>query len=261
MQHESKNLANSHDTLLMFRLHEFLTGLTEAIPARNNDLDAQWNLKLAAHFTRPWSERRGIESIDRNAEVILVKVPLNLLSDVLAAKAIESKRDVISSEIEVSGSFAFAYQLVGHDWSIIVPDMRGDLVVLHSIELAQLSKQLGQPVIRLLVSDTGGCISYEFFEDGELVEYFSGSETDESPEDVDEYSLKAQRYILSPDPDDDEAQQTAYFWSLRRQITDEEIGNIWDFTYQFLCDRDAFDPAIDCGNLLGEYFLSVAIAT
>ncbi|OUL25740.1 hypothetical protein BV372_27690 [Nostoc sp. T09] len=83
MQHESKNLANSHDTLLVFRLHEFLTGLTEAIPARNNDLDAQWNFEITEHFTRPWSERRGIESIDRNAEVVLVKVPLNVLSDAL----------------------------------------------------------------------------------------------------------------------------------------------------------------------------------
>lgn len=233
----------------------FQKELTEAIPARNNYLDAQWNLKLAEHFTRPWSERRGIESIDRNAEVVLVKVPLNVLSDILAAKAIESKRDVIGSEIEVLGSFVFAYQLVGHDWSIISPDMSSDLSVLHSTELAKLSQHLGQPAIKLIVSDTGCCISYELFEGGELIEYFSGSEYDESPED-DEHSLKAQRYILSPDPDDNpEAQQTAYFWSLRRQITAEEIGSIWSFTDKFLCEHDAFDPAIDSSNLLGEYLL------
>ncbi|MHC5718668.1 MAG: hypothetical protein ACYTX0_43015 [Nostoc sp.] len=43
-----------------------------------------------------------------------MKVPLNQLSDALTEKAIESQRNVMGAEIEVSGAFVFAYQLVGH---------------------------------------------------------------------------------------------------------------------------------------------------
>lgn len=217
--------------------------------------------EVAERFTRPWSQRRGIESIDRNAEVVLVKVPLNQLSDALAEKALESQRNVMGAEIEVSGAFVFACQLVEHSWSIM---MSGDLSypsILESSELAQLSKQLGQAVITLLVSDSAAEIGYDLFEGGELVEYFRGADgelTDRS----NEYGIQSQLYLLSPYLDDDveededsEAQQTAYFWSRRRQITAEEIGNIWDFARQLMLDYDAFDPAIDSRYLLGEYSL------
>lgn len=177
------------------------------------------------------------------------------LSTALAARAVESRRDVLGSEIEVSGSFVFAYQLARHAWSIIVPGEPGHYPEpLRSGELAQLSKQLGQPVVRLIVSDTGGVISYDLFETGELVEYFFGEEG-ESTDESNEYGLQAQRYLLTPYPDDDPEIQTAYFWSRRRQVTAEKIGSIWDFARQLLLEYDAFDPAIGSRDLLGEYSL------
>ncbi|MFN6560509.1 MAG: hypothetical protein RMY28_011950 [Nostoc sp. ChiSLP01] len=94
--------------------------------------------EIAEHFTRPWSERRGIESIDRNAEVVLVKVPLDRLSEALAEGAIASQRNVMGAEIELSGAFVFAYQLVGHPWSIMVSGLLYDPSILQSSELAQL---------------------------------------------------------------------------------------------------------------------------
>ncbi|WP_445638098.1 hypothetical protein NSTC745_03335 [Nostoc sp. DSM 114161] len=222
-------------------------------------MDEQFTRDIAEHFTRPWSQRRGIESIDRNAEVVLVKVPLDRLSDVLAEVAIESQRNVIGAEIEVSGAFVFAYQLVGHPWSIMVSGLLDAPSILQSSELAQLSKQLGQPVIRLLVSDTACEIGYDLFEGGELVEYFRGSDG-ELTDNSHEYEIQSQLYLLFPYPDDveedddSEAQQTAYFWSRRRQITAEDISNVWDFPHQLMRDRDAFDPAIDSNYLLGEDF-------
>jgi hypothetical protein len=228
-------------------------------------MDEQFKDEVAKRFTRAWSERRGIESIDRNAQVVLVKVPLNELSDALAAKAIASQRNVIAAEIEVSSAFVFAYQLVGHSWSIMIPGV-GYPSILQSSELSQLSKQLRQPIINLLVSDGGGENGYDLFEGGELVDYFRGSDG-ESTDDANEYEIQPQRYVLSPYPDEDfldddleedeepEPQQTAYFWSLHRQLTAEEIGNIWNFTEQFLVEYDAFDPAIDSSYLLGEYSL------
>ncbi|WGV23744.1 hypothetical protein [Halotia branconii] len=219
-----------------------------AKPIKNNGMDEQFRNEATKQFTRPWSARRGIESIDRNAEVILVKVPLDQLSNALAKKSIESRYDVMGKEIEASGTFVFAYQLVGHPWSIIV----SDTMHLQSTELAQLSKQLEKPVIKLNVSDTSGTIGYDLFEDGRLVEYFQGEEG-ELADDANEHGIQPQRYLLSPYPDDEpETQQTAYFWSLRRQLIAKEIGNIWSFTNQFLIEYDAFDPAIDSSYLLGE---------
>jgi hypothetical protein len=78
----------------------------------------------AANFTRPWASRRSIRSIDRNATVVLVKAPLDSLSDVLATTAIETRRNILGSEIELLGYFKLAYQIVGQAWSIIVPDDR-----------------------------------------------------------------------------------------------------------------------------------------
>jgi hypothetical protein len=223
--------------------------------------DDQFIREAAEHFTRPWPQRRGIESIDRNAAVVLVKVPLNQLSDALAEKAIASQRNVMGAEIEMSGGFVvFAYQLVGHPWSILTAADLSYPSILESSELAQLSKQFGQAVISLLVSDGAGEIGYDLFEGGELVEYFRGSDG-ELTDDSNEYGIQSQRYLLFPYPDDleddeySEAQQIAYFWSRRRQVTAEEIGNIWDFPRQLMLDYDAFDPAIDSGYLLGEYSL------
>lgn len=215
-------------------------------------MDEQWELKAAEHFTRPWSQRRGIESIDRNAQVILANVSLDALSNALAEKAVESQRDVLGSEIVVLGSFAFAYQLVGHDWSVIAPAWFMGSLLDQQSGLAE-SWQLEQPVIELNISDTCGGISYKLFESRELVEHFEGQEGEQD----DEYKaddLQSQRYVWLPYPDDDpEAVQTAYFWSRRRQVTAEEIGNIWNFANQLLLEYDAFDPAINAEYFLADY--------
>ncbi|MBL1179009.1 hypothetical protein [Pantanalinema sp. GBBB05] len=218
----------------------------------------QQDNEVAADFTRPWGNRRGIESIDRNATVVLVKAPLDALSDVLATTAIETRRNVLGSEIESSGYFELAYQIRGQAWSIMVPDDRiepvntGGAIVPSA---AQLSQQLQQPVIKFDVSDTAGVLGYELFEGGEIVEYFAGSE-DESTDWSDADGLPTQRYVLMPYPDDDpEAKQVAYFWSRRRKVTAKEIGNIWNFAERFMRESGAYDPAIDAAYLLGSYSL------
>lgn len=228
--------------------------------------------EAAANFTRPWSQRRGIETIDRNAEVILVRAPLNELSNLLAAQAIEARQDVVGSQIEMLGAFVFAYQLVGQSWSIIVEGYvpgYGSPAVLHPTQLAQLSKHLDQPIIRLLVSDTGCKIGYDLFEHGALVEYFRGTE-ENAPYDSNEYGIQSQRYSITSrpsveaiknldlvmegvNPDSLVSEQTAYFWSRRRQVMAEDIGNIWQFSNQLLLNYNAYDPALDASYFLGGY--------
>jgi hypothetical protein len=192
-------------------------------------------------FTRPWSTRKGIESTDRNAILMLARVPLKQLTDVLATRAIKTHRNVMGSKIKLSDGFVFAFQLVGHSWSIMIEG--GDASKVPSS--AQLSKQLGQPVITLIMSDTSSIISYSLSEGGEIVEFFSGEEHDSG-----ESSEGLQRYVLSPYPN---SKQVAYFSSRRRQVTAKDIGNIWDFAEKFMRESDAYDPGIDIDYLVGRY--------
>ena len=235
--------------------------LSASLPPKSKGMNEQQIREASEDFTRPWSGRRGIETIDRNAEVILVRVPLDELSDALAARAIAHQRDVMGAEIEVSAISVLAYQLVGHSWSISIMvhvlSYYNNLRVLQSSELAQLSRQLKQPIIRLLVSDTGGTIGYDLFEDGELVEYFRGASGNVAA-DSNEHGIHPQRYVWFTHPDDldededpNEPAQTAFFWSRRRQIAAEEMKNIWGFANYLLLQYDAFDPAIDDDYLLG----------
>lgn len=222
----------------------------------SNSMAQQQQSDAAKQFTRPWSERRGIETIDRNDRVVLVKAPLEMLTNVLANRALEVRRDVLGSEIKVSGSFSFAFQLVGHPWSIMVYDemIEPDRVTVSPPPTeAQLSKALGKPVIDLSISDTTGSIGYILFEDGKVVEYFWGLEGDVT-EEISEYGLPIQRYLLSPSPQlYPEAKQTVFFGSRRRQVSAKTMGDIWEFAERFLIENDAFDPAINASYLLGAF--------
>ncbi len=221
-----------------------------------SSVDQQQQSDAAKQFTRPWSERRGIETIYRNDRVVLVKTSLKMLTNVLANRALEVRRDVLGSEIKVSGYFRFAFQLVGHPWSIMVHDeiIEPDRVAISPAPTeAQLSKALGQPVIDLSISDTTGSIGYTLFEDGEVTEFFWGLEGDVT-EEISEYGLPIQRYLLSPSPQlYPEARQTVFFGSRRRQVSAKAMGDIWEFAERFLIENDAFDPAINASYLLGAF--------
>lgn len=213
-----------------------------------------------AHFTRPWSERRGLESMESHSGSILVKASIDELADALTPVAVEARRDVLGTEVESSGCFVLTYQIVGQSWSAILPDWIYDPQCLARCSRpseAQISEIVGRPVINLHVSDTVGCISYQLFEGGELREYFSGSEGEDLFDSEHEVGIEAQHYELMPYPDfedeDGPVIQMARFWSRDRQLTAEQICNIWEFPDQFLRDRDAYDPAIDARYFLGDY--------
>lgn len=238
----------------------FSDGLAIPIEMEKNRVIDHRDRDPVKDFTRPWSQRRGVETFDRNAEVVLVKAPLNSLSDALAKTALEVRRNVLGSEIEISGVFQFTFQLVGHPWSILLDEelvYRNDLsldsprlAASPSPQPAQLSQELKAPVIRLVMSDTSGVVEYVLFENGEVTEYFSGTGAGDDDGSPNEFGLKPKKYVLSPYQDDPEGKQVVYFWSRHRQVTAKEIGDMWDFTEQFLIDHDAFDPGIDA-----DYFL------
>lgn len=188
---------------------------------------------------------------------ILVQASIDELADALVPVAIEAKRDVLGVEIESSGCFVLTFQIVGQQWSGVLTDWIYDPQHLERCSrpnAAQISEIIERPVIDFQVSDTVGGIGYQLFERGELTEYFSGSE-DADPFD-EGYGSSAQYYELMPYPDEDEDEpliQMARFWSKDRQVTAQEIGNIWKFPDRFLRDRNAYEPAMDVRYFLGDY--------
>jgi hypothetical protein len=208
-------------------------------------------------FLQPWSGRRGIETIQINSRVALIKTSLDTLSNVLSKQALEVRYNVIDSEIELSGAFVFAFQLAGHDWSVLIFDEvqgRNPIVSPPPPSLIEVSKELGMPAIELFISDTSNTIGYRFFENGELVEYLDGEQAEVAAE-SNMYGVKTQRYVLYPYPNTREVKQTVEVWSRNRQITSQQIGNMWEFIERLLIEQDAFVPtSINSKYLLGSVY-------
>ena len=208
------------------------------------------------HFTRPWSERRGIEYSDRHSTITLVRGSLDQLSNFLAARAVETQHDVLGTEIELSSLFGFAYQLTGHDWSIMIWDytvIPNPAAVAAIPREAQLSQALRQPVITLTVSDSS--TAYRLFERGEMTEYFSATE-DEAAECSDSDGLPTQKYVFSPylDVDPEAGSVTICFGSTRRPGPSEATNSLRSFPTQLMCELGAYDPDIGIQYLLGAYW-------
>lgn len=100
-------------------------------------MDERFEQRVREYVTRPWAERRGIERKVRSAEVILVRASLDELANVLTLRASEYNRDVLDTEVRVTMTSVFTYQLVGHTWSIIPGHLP------YNYSLLELSKQLG----------------------------------------------------------------------------------------------------------------------
>lgn len=224
--------------------------------------DERFERESIEHFTRPWAARRGLESMESHSGAILVNASIDELANALSSISIETKQNVIGNEIKASGGFFLTYQLIGHSWSAVLPDL---IYFQQQAEqclrpgAAAISNIIGRPVINLQVSDTVGCVSYQYFKNGELVEYFSGSEEEDPLTQEHEVDMDAQYYELRPYPEEYEDEppliQMVRFWSRDRQLTAQDISNIWRFPDQFLREKDAYDPAIDSRYFLRTYSL------
>ena len=204
----------------------------------------------------------GLSRWESHSGAILVNASIDELANALSSISIETKQNVIGSEIKASGGFLLTYQLIGHSWSAVLP---GLTYFQQQAErclrpgAAAISKIIERPVINLRVSDTAGFISYQYFKNGELVEYFSGSEEEDPFTQEHEVDVDAQYYELRPYPEEYEEEppliQKVRFWSRDRQLTAQDISNIWSFPDQFLRENDAYDPAIDSRYFLRTYSL------
>jgi hypothetical protein len=121
---------------------------------------------------------------------------------------------------------SFVFRLRGHSWTEAVLER---FKAIWSLDERALSLLLKTQVIGYSVSDTSGYIGYSLYENEELLEKLSALE---GGSDVPEANT---------------------FSSSLRDLTRDDISNIWAFTRQFLVDQDAFDPGIDFGYFLGAW--------
>jgi hypothetical protein len=71
--------------------------------------------------SQPIEQRRGIDSIDINQSVILVRTPIEQVAQTLAQilQADSWERDAYNREIELLGQDFVVFQFRGHPWSTI----------------------------------------------------------------------------------------------------------------------------------------------
>lgn len=172
--------------------------------------------------SQPIEQRRGIDSIDINQSVILVRASIEQVAQTLAQilEADSWERDVYDPEIELLGQDFVVFQFRGHPWSTI--HQQGYIRFgknLGEKDAQSLSELLQTRVIYYSASDTSGTIGYQFYDAGQLVErlYFDHSTSDREEDDV---SNEEGPVLFRP----------SAFESQLRQLKAENIDNSYAFT-------------------------------
>ena len=147
---------------------------------------------MESDFDRPWSSRRGVETLDTNTGLVLARTSVEPLAAVLAKRAVHWNRDVLGSKVRIVRNFGWVFRLAGHAWSIFRYD---DYAAIANA--VDLSVELEVPVIAYDCSDTTGSVGYVFAERGEIresltlvedePEYFSADGSRAEPDNVFEH--------------------------------------------------------------------------
>jgi hypothetical protein len=175
---------------------------------------------------------RGIESIDLNISMVLVKAPIELVSQAFSQlkQAEIWMRGVYEHEVKFIGQSVMVFQLREHPWTVIYrfckPPYDSDLpypVGATAEDAQNLSNLLNTRVIYYTASDTSGTINYHLYQDGISIERLFFEE---------------ESYIE--------------FESQLRQLEAKDIENAYSFTLNFIREQDAYIPALfvlECPNL------------
>jgi hypothetical protein len=186
--------------------------------------------RIEARAQQPWESRRGRETIDYNNNVLLIRASVADVAQALADRTERWEQDVVGREIVLGESGAFVFRLRGHAWTVVVPNVGAAwgwaLLTGITEQTRALSDLLKTRAIYYWVGDTSGTVGYMLYENGELLEKFSGTDGG-SPDDT--------------------------FWSRLRNPKRRDLRKIWDFSHQFLVEQDAFEPGISF-----EYFIDHA---
>jgi hypothetical protein len=163
-------------------------------------------------------QKRGIESIDLNQTFVFVKAPIETVASafVRVRQADRWEQDVYDREIVTTGQGFIVFQFQEQTWTSIynfgfVPGC----TPLDKKDTQTLSSLLQTRTVYYRVSDTGGYIGYELYENGNFIE------TLDFEEDI-----------------------SFYFQSQNRQLQREDMGSVYGFIYDFMVEQDIYIPAI-----------------
>ncbi len=168
-------------------------------------------------------QRRGIETIDRNQNLLLVRAPIESVAQKLstARRADVWERDIYDREIEITAESYIVFQLRGHPWTIVeqlnhqpgsLVFGEGDAIILSSFPSTR--------AIYYKCSDTCGYIGYNCYDGGAFAEmlYF-------------------------------EEEMDLLFLSDFREVKAEDIDSAFSFTDAFMQEQDIYIPNAHYGNV------------
>ncbi len=168
-------------------------------------------------------ERRGIETIDRNQNILLVRAPIESVAEKFsrARRADVWERDIYDREIEITTESYIVFQFRGHPWTIVEKlTYRPGSLVFGVGDALTLSWFLSTRAIYYTGSDTCGYIGYNCYDGGAFAEmlYF-------------------------------EAEMDLLFLSDFREVKTEDIDDALNFTFAFMEEQDIYIPFVHYGNV------------
>jgi hypothetical protein len=123
-------------------------------------------------------ERRGIETIDRNQNLLLVRAPIESVAERLsrARRADVWERDIYDREIEITAESYIVFQFRGHPWTIVEQlKYQPYQLVFGEGDAITLSSFLSPRAIYYKCSDTCGYIGYNCYDGGAFAEMLYSS--------------------------------------------------------------------------------------
>ena len=168
-------------------------------------------------------ERRGIETIDRNQNLLLVRAPIELVAEKFsrARRADVWERDIYDREIEITAESYIVFQFRGHPWTIVEQlTYRPGSLVFGEGDAITLSSFPPTRAIYYKCSDTCGYIGYNCYDGGAFAEML---------------------YC--------EAEMDILFLSDFREVKAEDIDSAFSFTDAFMREQDIYIPLVHYGNV------------
>jgi hypothetical protein len=168
-------------------------------------------------------ERRGIESIDINQELLFVRAPIESVAEKFsrARRADIWEQDIYDRPIEITSESYIVFQFRGHPWTIVqqLKCQPGGLVFGEG-DAITLSNFLSTRAIYYKCSDTCGYIGYNCYDGGAFAEmlYF-------------------------------EEEISFLFVSQLRELTTEDIDSAFSFTDAFMREQDIYIPLVHYENM------------
>lgn len=126
----------------------------------------------------PTEDCRGIENSDTNDEALIILSPIDEIAYACTTLYPNSHwlQNIHQSEIAAPSCGILIFQCLGHLWTVVHSIHSSPPHAFASLgyqEARSLSHLLQTKSISYSISDTSGCVQYQLFENGQLLEWFS----------------------------------------------------------------------------------------